>query len=70
MNQKPNNPQDLDAQAQELMELLDALMEQGSQHVNLQVGEETHVRTVNSTDCSGKGACAIPNFSETDEEDV
>ncbi len=64
----PNEPKDLDAQAEELVDMLDALVAGGSEHINLQVGEETHVQTVNSTDCSGTGACAVPTFFD-DEED-
>ena len=60
---------DLEQQADELVQLLDALTASGSQHINLDVGEETKVRTVNSTECSGKlGACAIPNFDEEDPD--
>ncbi len=67
---KPQNNPDLDAQAEELAALLDALVESGSEHINLEVGERTRVRTVNSTDCSGKlGACAVPTFQDEDEED-
>lgn len=54
----------------ELVALLDALCESGSQHINLNVGEETKVQTVNSTDCSGRnGACAIPTLGSAPEED-
>ncbi len=71
----------LEAQADELVVLLDSLVAGGSEHINLQVGEETRVRTVNSTDCSGMlGACAIPTFfddedgsdstEESEEEDL
>ncbi len=72
------NKPDLDAQVDELAALLDALVESGSEHINLEVGEQTRIRTVNSTDCCGKpGACAVPNFedkedperSDEDEED-
>lgn len=56
-------------QAEELAALLDRLFSAGSQHVNLEIGEETRIQTVNSTDCSGRpGACAIPN-AEYDEEE-
>lgn len=51
-----------DAEAQALAEMLDRLMASGTQHINLEVGAETRVRTVNSTECSGKtGPCAVPN---------
>ncbi len=67
---KPQNNPELDAQAEELAALLDALVESGSEHINLEVGEQTRVRTVNSTDCSGKlGACAIPTFQDEEESD-
>lgn len=67
---KPQNNFDLDAQAEELAALLDALVESGSEHINLEVGEQTRVRTVNSTDCSGKlGACAVPTFEDEEETD-
>ena len=52
----------------ELAAMIDELMSAGSQHVNLQIGDETRVQTVNSTDCSGKpGACAVPNFDHIDQ---
>lgn len=52
----------------ELAAMIDELMSAGSQHINLEIGEETRVQTVNSTDCSGKpGACAVPNFEEIDQ---
>lgn len=68
----PNHqmPEDPDQQADEIAALLDALVASGSQHINLNIGEETKIQTVNSTDCSGTlGACAIPNFEETDEDE-
>ena len=37
---KPQNNFDLDAQAEELAALLDALVESGSEHINLEVGEQ------------------------------
>lgn len=65
-----NNHSDLSQQADEIVELLDSLVNSGSQHINLNIGEETKIQTVNSTDCSSKlGACAVPNFEEDDEED-
>ena len=55
--------------ADELVALLDRLCEAGSQHIDLEIGEETLVKTVNSTECSGRtGPCAVPNLSDTDEE--
>lgn len=66
---KPQNDA-LDAQAEELAALLDALVESGSGHINLAVGEQTKIRTINSTDCSGKpGACAVPTFFEEDDDE-
>lgn len=66
----PQNDPVLDAQAEELAALLDALVAGGSAHINLEVGEQTKVQTINSTDCSSKpGACAVPTFFEDDEED-
>ena len=57
-----------DAEAQALAEMLDRQMASGTQHINLEVGAETRVRTVNSTECSPKGACAVPNFELNDED--
>ncbi len=66
---KPQNDA-LDAQAEELAALLDALVESGSGHINLAVGEQTKIRTINSTDCSGKpGACAVPTFLDEEDDD-
>lgn len=66
---KPQNDA-LDAQAEELAALLDALVESGSGHINLAVGEQTKIRTINSTDCSGKpGACAVPTFFEEEDDE-
>lgn len=57
---KPNNPEpDVEA----LVAMLDGLMASGTQHINLEVGDETRVQTVNSTDCGRLGACAQPNFN-------
>ena len=64
---KPNDPE---MQPDELAELIDLLMAQGTQHLNLEVGEETRVQTVNSTECNGKpGACAVPNLQAEDEDE-
>lgn len=81
MNKK-QNPENLenseipeeisDQQADEIAALLDALAASGSQHIRLDIGEETRIRTINSTDCSGTpGACAIPTPEaiDRDEED-
>ncbi len=67
----PQNNPSLDAQAEELADLLDALVSSGSAHINLEVGEQTKVQTINSTDCSGKlGACAVPTFMDEDDEET
>ena len=58
-----NNP-DLDAQAEELVQLLDQLTANGTQHINLTAGEQMRVQTVNSTDCGKLGACSIPTLGE------
>ena len=47
----------------ELADLIDKLMAQGSGHVNISSdkgGEGMKVDTVNSTDCGAKGACMQP----------
>lgn len=62
---RPNEPQ---TDADELVAMLDALIESGTQHINLTVGDKTHVQTVNSTECGPKGACAVPNFDLNDED--
>ncbi len=63
--QKPDMPDDPDA----LAALIDELMSAGTQHLNLEAGSEMRIRTVNSTDCGGRpGACAVPNFAYNDEE--
>ena len=68
---KITNPDDsdLNQQADELVALLDALAVSGSQHINLDIGEQTKVQTVNSTECNPKlGACAVINFDEEDPD--
>lgn len=66
MNQMKNEEQE----AEELAAMLDELFASGSQHINLEIGEETKVQTINSTECNGKpGACAIPNADIDDEEE-
>ncbi|MBR5364060.1 MAG: hypothetical protein IK134_12140 [Oscillospiraceae bacterium] len=62
---RPIEPQ---PDADELAAMLDELMAQGTQHVNLTVGAQTRIQTVNSTECSPKGACAVPNFELNDED--
>lgn len=56
--------------ADELVAMLDALVASGTQHINLEIGEETRVQTVNSTDCCKPGACAIPNFEIDDDDEL
>lgn len=62
---KPTDPQH---DADVLAALLDELMENGTQHINLTVGEQMNIQTVNSTECSPRGACAVPNFDADDDE--
>lgn len=54
-----------------LVALLDHLCETGSQHINLEIGEQTKVQTVSTSDCNPKlGPCAVPNLgSDPEEED-
>ena len=58
-----------DAQAEELVRLLDSLMERGTQHIDLTVGGETQIRTVNSTAFCQNGACAVPTLGDDDTEE-
>ena len=57
---------------EELADLIDKLMAQGSGHVNISVNgnsPQVSVQTVKSTDCSGaKGACMQPTEEFGDEE--
>ena len=56
---------------EELADLIDKLMSQGSGHVNIVSGEgeELKVDTVKSTDiCGTKGACCQPTELEPEEE--
>ena len=62
---RPIEPQ---PDADELAAMLDEVMAQGTQHVNLTVGAQTRIQTVNSTECGPKGACAVPNFELNDED--
>ena len=62
------NRQNPEPDANALAALIDSLMEQGTQHINLTVGDQTRIQTVNSTECSPKGACAVPNFELNDED--
>ncbi len=58
---------------EELADLIDRLMSQGSGHVNIISGEngtELKVDTVKSTDmCGTKGACCQPTENAIDEEE-
>ncbi|MBQ9807271.1 MAG: hypothetical protein IJM55_00195 [Ruminococcus sp.] len=57
---------------EELVELLDKLMSEGSGHVNIFSDEEggsVNVETVNSTDCGIKGACCQPTELPEEDED-
>ena len=58
---------------EELADLIDKLMSQGSGHVNIVSGEngaELKVDTVKSTDiCGKKGACCQPTENAIDEEE-
>lgn len=63
----PVIPSDMDAD--ELAELLDSLVASGSQHIQLSIGEETKVQTINSTDCC-TGACAIPTLGDEPDENT
>lgn len=56
---------------EELADLIDQLMSQGTGHVNIiptKNGEGLKVETVNSTDCGVKGACCQPTENAIDEE--
>ncbi|MBR6718933.1 MAG: hypothetical protein IKI77_11410 [Oscillospiraceae bacterium] len=57
-----------DPDPDELAALLDSLVSAGTQHINLEIGAETRVQTVNSTECSKPGACAIPNMLFDEDE--
>lgn len=61
-----NNPQS----PQELAELIDSLMSEGSGHVNVIVNNETDmtVNVINSAEYCGKGACCQPTESSIDDE--
>ena len=56
-----------DPDPDELAALLDSLVAGGTQHINLEIGEQTRVKTVNSTECSRPGACALPNMPYEDD---
>ncbi len=57
-----------DSDADEVADLIDALMSSGSQHVSFEIGDDTKVRTVNSTDCGKAGPCSLPSTEYTDRE--
>lgn len=63
MTPKPElNPDDL-------ADLIDGLFASGTRHINLEIGDETKVQTVSSTDCNPKaGPCALPSSEYTDFE--
>ncbi len=69
-NELPADAQAAEAQeAEALAEMIDRLFAEGTQHITLETGEETRIRTVNSTECGGRpGACAVPNFPYTDAD--
>ena len=52
-----------------LAALLDSLISGGTQHINLEIGEQTRIQTVNSTECGKLGACALPNMPYEDDEE-
>lgn len=58
--------------AANLADLIDSLMQQGSEHVNVDFGEGSggiRINTHKSTDCSGKtGACCQPTELFDDED--
>ncbi len=56
---------------EELADLIDQLMSEGTGHVNIfpeENGGSLTVETVNSTDCGVKGACCQPTELETEED--
>lgn len=57
------------ADAGELADLIDSLMEKGSGHVNIfsEGGSQIMVDTVNSTEICGTGACCQPTETFEDE---
>ncbi len=61
----PNDPA---LEPDDLAALIDSLIASGTQHINLEVGAETRVQTVSSTDCCKPGACAQPTPQATDED--
>ena len=61
----PENPD-----PDELAALIDGLMESGVQHIDLKTGNETRVRTVNSTALCENGACAVPTLGDDPDEEA
>lgn len=52
-----------------LADLIDQLIDSGTQHITLETGEKTTIRTVHSTECSGQlGPCAVPNLGSSDPD--
>ena len=60
-------PEHTETTVDELIAMIDRLIESGTQHINLEVGENTRIQTVNSTECGRDGACSVPNFDWNDE---
>ena len=68
---KENNISPADKSPQELADLIDKLMSQGSGHVNITSDSSNSLKvdTVKSTDvCGTKGACCQPTELDTDED--
>lgn len=59
----PNNPQ-------ELAELIDSLMSEGSGHINVIVNDEEDMtfNVIRSNEYCGKGACCQPTENAIDDE--
>ena len=60
------------ASPEELADLIDKLMSDGTGHVNIfpdANGGELKVETINSTDCGVTGACAQPTENAIDAEE-
>lgn len=57
--------------SQELAELIDSLMSEGSGHVNVVVNDEEDmtVNIINSKEYCGKGACCQPTENAIDDEE-
>lgn len=69
-----SRPEIENEQADELVELIDRLMQQGDGRVTVTADEQTQgvrVSTFTSTDCAGtaKGACCQPNEKIDEETD-